>query len=186
MLICTCSPSQDENSLLPDQGRSLPFWDCGQKSLGFGGDLAAYYQLLNVMLRKYRLLNRLVSVIQRFPRVEVPYYSKRGRSFHFRNERFFLYFSCNMDLILIAIYFLIWSRKGEKREMRKFFSLMSRKTKGVVVGPFRKPSRGRSNSPIHSISLSLPQLLERSVINYYSIIRGAWAPCLSFLVHHGK
>ncbi len=41
-----------------------------------------------------------------------------------------------------------------------------------MVGPFWKPSRGRRTTPIHSIPVSLPQLLERSFINYYYIIRG--------------
>ena len=41
-----------------------------------------------------------------------------------------------------------------------------------MVGAFTKPSCGRRTKPIHSISYSVAQPLERGFKNYYSIIQG--------------
>ena len=41
-----------------------------------------------------------------------------------------------------------------------------------MVGTFLEPSCGRMSKPIHSISYSVAQPLERGFNNYYSIIQG--------------
>ena len=41
-----------------------------------------------------------------------------------------------------------------------------------MVGAFQEPSCGRTKQPIHSISYSVAQPLERGFKNYYSIIQG--------------